>query len=81
MSCRIMITAVLADRKPVELHLFRNYLSASELLEPNTIDDLYITPPAMGDQHLWEAARASGAAPSYFRWQDKLLQQVCETKD
>lgn len=29
---RLMITAVMADRKPVDLHLFRNYTSASEIL-------------------------------------------------
>lgn len=29
---RIMVTAVMADRKPVDLHLFRNYQSASDLL-------------------------------------------------
>lgn len=29
---KLMITAVMADRKPVDLHLFRNYTSASEIL-------------------------------------------------
>lgn len=29
---KIMVTGVMADRKPVDLHLFRNYTSASEIL-------------------------------------------------
>lgn len=29
---KIMVTAVMADRKPVDLHLFRNYKCASEIL-------------------------------------------------
>lgn len=29
---KIMVTAVMADRKPVDLHLFRNYTSASDIL-------------------------------------------------
>lgn len=29
---KLMVTAVMADRKPVDLHLFRNYTSASEIL-------------------------------------------------
>lgn len=29
---KMMITAVMADRKPVDLHLFRNYTSASDIL-------------------------------------------------
>lgn len=29
---KIMVTGVMADRKPVDLHLFRNYTSASDIL-------------------------------------------------
>lgn len=29
---KLMITGVMADRKPVDLHLFRNYKSASDIL-------------------------------------------------
>lgn len=29
---KIMVTAVMADRKPVDLHLFRNYACASDIL-------------------------------------------------
>ena len=30
---KLMILAVLADRKPVDLHIFRNYKSAQEILD------------------------------------------------
>ena len=29
---KIMVTGVMADRKPVDLHLFRNYKSANDIL-------------------------------------------------
>lgn len=29
---KIMVTGVMADRKPVDLHLFRNYTCASDIL-------------------------------------------------
>ncbi|XP_046827551.1 85/88 kDa calcium-independent phospholipase A2 [Vespa crabro] len=63
---KLMITSVLADRKPVDLHLFRNYESPSELLDvPRNTDFKDTLSPAK--QLLWKAARATGAAPSYFR--------------
>ncbi|XP_035721623.1 85/88 kDa calcium-independent phospholipase A2-like [Vespa mandarinia] len=63
---KLMITGVLADRKPVDLHLFRNYESPSELLDvPRNTDFKDTLSPA--EQLLWKAARATGAAPSYFR--------------
>lgn len=63
---KIMITGVLADRKPVDLHLFRNYQSPSSLLNvaENTMFKPTLPPQ---EQLLWKAARATGAAPSYFR--------------
>lgn len=63
---KILITGVLADRKPVDLHLFRNYPSPSTLLgitPSSSFDD----PASPEEQLLWQAARATGAAPSYFR--------------
>ncbi|KAJ8679243.1 hypothetical protein QAD02_015030 [Eretmocerus hayati] len=63
---KIMITGVLADRKPVELHLFRNYESPSEILKITPSDKFKETLPP-NEQLLWKAARATGAAPSYFR--------------
>ncbi|XP_020288940.1 85/88 kDa calcium-independent phospholipase A2 [Pseudomyrmex gracilis] len=62
----IMITGVLADRKPVDLHLFRNYKSPHSLL--NVPENPMFKPTLLPqEQLLWKAARATGAAPSYFR--------------
>ncbi|XP_019877346.2 85/88 kDa calcium-independent phospholipase A2 isoform X2 [Aethina tumida] len=63
---KIMITGVLADRKPVDLHLFRNYKSASEILGVS-IDSPFKKPPPPSEQFVWEVGRATGAAPTYFR--------------
>ncbi|XP_054288851.1 85/88 kDa calcium-independent phospholipase A2-like isoform X2 [Macrosteles quadrilineatus] len=65
---KLIITGVLADRKPVDLHLFRNYPSPSELLDPHDASrGDYPAPASRYEQLVWKAARASGAAPSYFR--------------
>ncbi|XP_055689252.1 85/88 kDa calcium-independent phospholipase A2 isoform X2 [Lutzomyia longipalpis] len=65
---KIMVTGVMADRKPVDLHLFRNYKSASDILGIVTpTNNRRVPPPAPEDQLVWRAARATGAAPSYFR--------------
>lgn len=64
---KLMITGLLADRKPVDLHLFRNYESPLQVLgkeEPS--NGKFKKPPSSHDQLVWEAARASGAAPAYF---------------
>uniref|UniRef100_T1IP73 phospholipase A2 n=1 Tax=Strigamia maritima TaxID=126957 RepID=T1IP73_STRMM len=63
---RVIVTGVLADRHPAELHIFRNYPSPSAILG---IEDKsgYQPPPRPEDQLVWRAARASGAAPTYFR--------------
>ncbi|XP_026463119.1 85/88 kDa calcium-independent phospholipase A2-like isoform X1 [Ctenocephalides felis] len=63
---KILITGVLADRKPVDLHLFRNYPSPSTLLGI-TPSSSFVDPASPEEQLLWQAARATGAAPSYFR--------------
>lgn len=64
---RIIVTGVLADRFPADLHLFRNYTSGEHLLRAQGGNAFAPTPPP--DQQLvWRAARASGAAPSYFRF-------------
>ncbi|XP_043505074.1 85/88 kDa calcium-independent phospholipase A2 [Polistes fuscatus] len=63
---KLMITGVLADRKPVDLHLFRNYESPSELLDV-PINTQFKETLSPSEQLLWKAARATGAAPSYFR--------------
>lgn len=75
-----MVTGVLADRKPVELHLFRNYQSPSELVAtPYEHSGSYATPPPPQEQLVWKAARASGAAPSYFRSVNQCSDQKIHT--
>lgn len=65
---KLMVTGVMADRKPVDLHLFRNYKCASEILGIVTpTSNRRVPPPPIEEQLLWRAARATGAAPSYFR--------------
>ncbi|KAL5289787.1 PLA2G6 family protein [Megaselia abdita] len=65
---KLMVTGVMADRKPVDLHLFRNYRTASDILNIVTpITNRRIPPPPPEEQLVWRAARATGAAPSYFR--------------
>lgn len=47
---KIMVTAVMADRKPVDLHIFKNYKSASDILgitTPST--NRRVPPPSPGE--------------------------------
>lgn len=65
---KVMVTATLADRYPAALHIFRNYEQTFE--EPHSDSDNgrrfpHSTPPS--EQLVWEAARSTGAAPTYFR--------------
>uniref|UniRef100_A0AAZ3QAH1 phospholipase A2 n=1 Tax=Oncorhynchus tshawytscha TaxID=74940 RepID=A0AAZ3QAH1_ONCTS len=59
---RVMVTSVLADRHPGELHLFRNYDPPSLPRER-----------PYAEQVVWRAARSSGAAPTYFRPMGRFL--------
>ncbi|XP_050351529.1 85/88 kDa calcium-independent phospholipase A2 [Nymphalis io] len=81
---KLMILAVLADRKPLDLHMFRNYQSAQEILtEYNGTyspqmeggDQSWVLSPPLppAEQLVWQAARATGAAPSYFRSSGRFL--------
>ncbi|KAJ8713641.1 hypothetical protein PYW07_014011 [Mythimna separata] len=83
---KLMILAVLADRKPVDLHIFRNYKSAQEILDDHNGttsphaeagDQASVVslaaPPPPSEQLVWQAARATGAAPSYFRASGRYL--------
>ncbi|XP_017773302.1 PREDICTED: 85/88 kDa calcium-independent phospholipase A2 [Nicrophorus vespilloides] len=63
---KVLVTGVLADRKPVDLHLFRNYQSASDLLDIK-VEGPYQNPAKPDEQLVWEVGRATGAAPTYFR--------------
>lgn len=66
---KLIITGVLADRKPVELHIFRNYQSANDILNVKH-DSPYELPPPPKEQLIWHVGRATGAAPTYFRYVD-----------
>ncbi|XP_068618165.1 85/88 kDa calcium-independent phospholipase A2 [Battus philenor] len=85
---KLLILAVLADRKPVDLHIFRNYQSPQEILDqyngtssPRAAGDAdtqtslvsLAPPPPPAAQLVWQAARATGAAPSYFRASGRYL--------
>ncbi|CAH1155338.1 unnamed protein product [Phaedon cochleariae] len=63
---RVMVTGCLADRKPVELHLFRTYASPGDILGMKH-DSPYELPPPPAEQYVWQVGRATGAAPTYFR--------------
>ncbi|VEN62812.1 unnamed protein product [Callosobruchus maculatus] len=69
---KVMVTGVLVDRKPVELHLFRTYSSPNDILEVKH-DSPYELPPLPDKQFVWEVGRATGAAPTYFRAFKKFL--------
>lgn len=59
---KTMVTGVLADRYPVKLHLFRTYEEP-----PNSkTDHRFHCPKSYEEQKVWEAARATSAAPTYF---------------
>ncbi|KAG1713900.1 85/ calcium-independent phospholipase A2 [Nymphon striatum] len=76
---KIMVTGVMADRHPAVLHLFRSYKSPSDMLEETGIhveeqkqsssnpSSSFTIPLKPCDQPVWLAARATGAAPTYFR--------------
>ena len=55
----------MADRFPADLHLFRNYRSGEEIL--NASGTGFVPTNTPDKQKVWEAARASGAAPTYFK--------------
>lgn len=61
-----MITSTLVERLPVDLHIFRNYPSPSDILNIRPGNN---SPKLPGSEHfLWQTARATGAAPTYFRF-------------
>ena len=80
---KVIVSTALADRKPMQLHWFRNYSessgSNSSLVEldakriaSDSLNKLKTTVPSL-EQPLWKAARCSGAAPTYFRPMDSFL--------
>ena len=81
---KVLITTTLADRKPMQLHLFKNYEGTSsthlasdeniskKVSSEDSIKKLKQKLPTL-QQPLWKVARCSGAAPTYFRPMDKFL--------
>ncbi|KAB7500993.1 85/calcium-independent phospholipase A2 [Armadillidium nasatum] len=69
---RISITTTLADRLPADLHMFRNYEAPIDVLGIGESSD-FVKPLPPFKQRIWMAARASGAAPTYFSSTDKYL--------
>lgn len=63
----LIITATLVDRNPAQLHLFRSYPSPRVILAQTQVSDEYKPLPNPETQLAWEACRASGAAPTYFK--------------
>jgi hypothetical protein len=57
-----MVTSAQVDRRPADLYLFRNYYSPAAVLEGPGQDH---TRPE--NVRVWEAAKKTGAAPSYFK--------------
>lgn len=71
---RVMVTSVLADRHPGELHIFRNYKPPSVRREAPYATTATFKPLTVPQEQLvWRAARSSGAAPSYFRPMGRFL--------
>uniref|UniRef100_A0A3B3DR18 phospholipase A2 n=1 Tax=Oryzias melastigma TaxID=30732 RepID=A0A3B3DR18_ORYME len=71
---RVMVTSVLADRHPGELHIFRNYDPPSIQKEPAYSTTANFKPLTIPQEQLvWRAARSSGAAPTYFRPMGRFL--------
>ncbi|XP_053472994.1 85/88 kDa calcium-independent phospholipase A2 isoform X2 [Ictalurus furcatus] len=71
---KVMVTSVLADRHPGELHIFRNYDAPTIPRDPpyaSTATFRPLTTPQ--EQVVWRAARSSGAAPTYFRPMGRFL--------
>jgi len=69
---KVFVTATMADRSPPDLYLFRNYPSPQSQLGIANYDHPELSekrksPTHQSEQLVWKAARASGAAPSFFR--------------
>lgn len=65
---KVIVTGVLADRFPPELHLFRTYQpSLDRPAETKGKNEVFERVPPPSEQLIWKAARSTGAAPTYFR--------------
>uniref|UniRef100_T1JZU0 phospholipase A2 n=1 Tax=Tetranychus urticae TaxID=32264 RepID=T1JZU0_TETUR len=63
---KLLITAVLTHQNPAQLYVFRNIPSTSDILGRKIPSDPEYK-PNFNEQIIWQACRASGAAPSYFK--------------
>ncbi|CAG2165942.1 unnamed protein product, partial [Oppiella nova] len=63
----LIVNAILIDRNPAKLHIFRSYESPEEVLGLSQTMPGFKTYPNYKEQIAWRACRASGAAPTYFR--------------
>ncbi|XP_048248074.1 85/88 kDa calcium-independent phospholipase A2-like [Haliotis rufescens] len=70
---KVLVTAVLADRNPAELHMFRTYRKHLKTPHRDDRDVKLVEVPDPEKQPIWLAARCSGAAPTYFRAYGKFL--------
>ncbi|XP_065659554.1 85/88 kDa calcium-independent phospholipase A2-like isoform X2 [Hydra vulgaris] len=69
---KLIIPAVLTDRKPAMLHIFRNY-DAPYDDNYQLKDDKFPQPPLPSDQMIWLSVRNSCSAPVYFRPNDRYI--------
>ncbi len=61
-----MVMGLLADRFPPDLHIFRNFASPMEEQTAH-VSSMFHAVTSPNEQLVWRAARASGAAPTFFR--------------
>ncbi|XP_012555197.2 85/88 kDa calcium-independent phospholipase A2 isoform X2 [Hydra vulgaris] len=69
---KLIIPAVLTDRKPAMLHIFRNY-DAPYDDNYQIKDDKFPQPALPSDQTIWLSVRNSCSAPVYFRPNDRYI--------
>ncbi|XP_052223994.1 85/88 kDa calcium-independent phospholipase A2-like [Dreissena polymorpha] len=65
---KVLITGVLGDHRPWKLHMFRSYMKGYKQAEKGFYR---IKPP--NEQFIWETARSTSAAPSYFHPYNQFL--------
>ena len=73
-SPRVAVTGTLADRYPADLHFFRNYTSPMDILGVRESLLPEMSPVKRPDQQtVWQAARSSGSAPTYFQQSGRFI--------
>ncbi|CAG0900955.1 unnamed protein product [Darwinula stevensoni] len=69
---KVVLTAAMSDRLPSDLYLFRNYPPPQEILGIPEVGP-FKPFPKPEEQSVWKAARATGAAPTYFRASERFM--------